>query len=43
MTVGVLLFDGGSAIIPAATYILIVFESALAYIALIRPEQLDNR
>ena len=36
ITVAVLLFDGGLAVVPAATYSLVMFVTALAYIALLR-------
>ena len=36
LTVGLLLFAGGPAVIPAATYSLIMFGTALAYIAFVR-------
>lgn len=36
IAVGVLLFDGGLAVVPAATYSLIMFATALIYIAFLR-------
>jgi len=36
IAVGVLLFDGGLAIVPAATYSLIMFATALLYLGLLR-------